>query len=627
MPGSELPGRAPRARRWPVVGGLLLLGLALVGGLTAARLARASRDLRAAQDLVESAATAIQDGRLADARSDLGVAQTLVLRTNNGLYTVSLQLVASVPAIGDNVESLRDSVGLAASVIGGGRQILEKAIPLESPRGRLEVSLSDGSIPLEAVSGVQREVTALAAQLPAEAPTARSRWVLSSVKTLHTAVYEEAASRRDQLDVLGHGLRLLQQLAGGDGPRRYLIAVANSAEMRGSGGMILNYGVLEGRDGVIDLTAFGRIDELALPGPVASELVPSDYLERWNGFDPLSRWRQANLSGDFTVVAPVLEAMYSASSGLPVDGVIQIDPAGLAALLDGVGPVLVPELGEVRGDNVVALTLNEAYIAFPDIEERSDVLGDVAEAALRRLVDGDIPSLRTLATRLAEAVDARHLLMHATSSGAQNELLSFGADGAYPDPTDGDVVALTAQNLAGNKLDYYLDTHLDITGTRKAGELGDLEARVTLSNTAPADVTRPRYIFGPFPGATTLPAGVLRSLVTLYLPTGTTLEDVGGDLPVEPVSSGTEDGRPYVAFIVDVPAGQARSLDLSLRLAPRPAGPYRLDLIPSPRVRPTTVRVEIGTGAGTVAGDVELDRRWQFADGEQPVAVSAPAFR
>ena len=604
----------------------LLVAAAL--GWAAVQLRATSGDLRRAQDLVESAVAAVEDGRLAAARSDLDEAERLVIGANTDLYTATgLQLVGWLPVARQNLASLRESVGLAATLIDGGRRILSASAPLEGADGHLEVSLSDGTIPLAAVTDAGREVSALAVQLPAAVPTGGPRFLLGQTRELRDAVHEEAVERRAQLDVLGRGLALLHEVAGGSGPRRYLIAVANTAEMRGSGGMILNYGVLEGRDGVIDLTEFGRIDEVLPPGPVPASLVPPDYLARWSGFDPLSRWRQANLAGDFTIVAPVLEALYESATGQPADGVIQIDPTGLAAILDGVGPVVVPELGQVTGDNVVDLTLNEAYVRFPGVEERSDVLGDVAEAAFRRLVDGEVPSLRTLAGRLAEAVDGRHLLVHAATGRTQGLLSSFGADGAYPSVDGTDAVALTAQNLAGNKLDYHLDTRLRLTGDRPAGQLGTVQAEITLTNTAPPGATAPQYIYGPGPTAVPLPAGVLRSLVTLYLPLGTELAEVTGDATVEPVSTGTEGGRPYAAFIVDVPAGQARTVALVLRVAPRPPGPYVLDVIPSPRVRPTQVEVDLRGGDAEIGGRVEADRRWRFTSGSPPAAVPAPVHR
>jgi len=452
--------------------------------------------------------------------------------------------------------------------------------------------------------------------------------LLPQVGELEDAVLDEALRRRDQLGVLQRGLRLVEEFSGGNGPRRYLLAVANTAEMRGSGGMILNYGVLEGRDGTIDLTEFGRVDELGLTGSVSDDLVPEDYLARWAGFDPLSRFRQATLAADFTVTAPVLEAMYTRASGLPVNGVIQIDPAGLAAVLEGVGPVLVPELGQVDETNVVALTMHEAYVRFPGVEERSDVLGDVAEAAFNRLVDGEIPSLRTLATRLAEAVDRRHVMLHSASPTVQREAAAFGADGSLPDVDDGDdVFALSVQNLAGNKLDYFLESSLELSGEIAGGEVGTIDARVTLTNQAPPGVTEPRYIYGPAIPGQSPPPGTIRSLVTLYVPLGTTLVDASEDRPIEPVTSGTEAGRPYVTFTLDLPASESRSVSLELRLPPRPDGERAVVFVPGPRIRPSDVDIEIDTGRSTIEGSVIATEVHRFAEGAEPVTVVPPAFR
>lgn len=606
---------------------MLVIALAL-GGAATVRLVGVAHDLRRAERLVDDASAAVTAGRLAEGSASLDEAERLLLQANESLRgSVELDLLGWLPGLHQNLQSLEDSVDVAATVIHGGTKVLDAAGPLQGPDGRLEVSMSAGAIPLDAVSAVQAEISVLTDQLLLVGDPPDPPLLVPQIRELRTAVHDEVVERRRQLGVLDRGLDLLAQVAGAEGPRRYLIAVANTAEMRGSGGMILNYGVLEGRDGTLDLTSFGRIDELALTEPVRDDLVPADYLARWTGFDPLLRWRQANLSGDFTVVAPVLEAMYTKATRLPVNGVIQVDPAGLAALLDGVGPVTVPELGEVRGDNVVALTLNEAYVRFPDVEQRSDVLGDVAEAAFRKLVDGEVPSLRTLGRRLAEAVDGRHIVMHATSQRTQADLAALGADGAYPTLDGPDAMALTVQNLSGTKLDYYLDSALELTGDRPAGELGSLTSTITLTNTAPADATTPRYIFGPLDAASPIAAGVARSLVTLYLPLGTSVEAVSGDATLEPVSTGVEAGRPYASFIVDVPAASARTVTLGLRLAPRPEGAYSLLLLPSPRVRPTSAVVDVDTEDGHLRGTVLLDRTWSFGPVADPAQVPAPVYR
>lgn len=606
----------------------VLLALLLVAGLGVAQLAGAANDLRKAEDLVDEAAAALEDGRLGDAEDALAAAQSKVLSANERVRTsLPLRMAGMIPVASTNLDILKDSIDVAADTIYGGSRILDASSPLEGPDGRLEVSLDEGAMPVEAVERAQVEIAALLTELAPLRDAPPSRWVAPPIRTLHDAVYEAAVERRDHLRVLSRGLSLLREIAGVDAPRRYVIAVANTAEMRGTGGMILNFGLLEGQDGAVDLTHFGRIDEFPLVTPLAETVVPADYLERWRGFDPLSRVRQANLAADFELVAPVLEEMFTSATRLPVNGVIQIDPQGLAAILEGVGPVDITGLGRVDASNVVPLTLNEAYIRFPDVDQRSDILGDVAEAALRKLVDGEFPSIRRLAEAIATAVDGRHIIVHANTEEAQREIAMFGADGSFPGLDDADAIGFTAQNLSGNKLDYYLDTHLALTGDLPDGDLGALQLAITLDNTAPAGATSPQYIFGPGPGPTAQPAGVLRSLVTVYLPFGTNLVGSAGDKLLEPVSTGTEGGRPYASFIVDVPASSTRRVELSFRTRPLPPGDQELLVMPSPRVRPTTVEVDVTTDSGPLVGEVSMDRTWRFASDREPVAVLAPAFR
>src|SRR5205814_9941533 len=106
---------------------------------------------------------------------------------------------------------------------------------------------------------------------------------------------------------------------GANGPRRYLLAVANPAEMRGAGGMILSYGVLTSNAGTFTLGDFGGIDDLLLTTPpdVSKLNLPADYLRRWNGREPTLLWRNTTLAPDFRFDAPTMEAMFTAKTGLP----------------------------------------------------------------------------------------------------------------------------------------------------------------------------------------------------------------------------------------------------------------------------------------------------------------------
>lgn len=613
--------RAAAAWRRPAVRGLLLLvvvGSGLVAALAAVSLARAAADLRSARDQLDQVQQLVEDGRIGEAEDRLDAAYAHAAAANSRLYgNPALDVVGGLPVASANLRSLRASTGDSLELIGAGRAILRAGRPLADESGRLEVSLRSGRLDAAGITAVRAQLVAAAAALPRRDDGDDSPWLLGPVRELHDEVVDETESRARQFRSVAQGLEIAEDLSGAHGPRRFLVAVANPAEMRGAGGMILSYGVIESRGGQVTVGEFGRIDELNLDEPVPTDGLglPEDLLARWEGFDLTQRWRNATAPADLTVMGPTLLAMYEQATGERADGVIQVDPVGLAALLEATGPVEVGELGTVDADNVVALTLNEAYVRYPDIDERSDVLADVAEAAFDRLLDGDIPSLRGLGEALLRTAEERHLAMWTRDPDAQAAVAAFGADATLPDPS-AEQVHLGVQNISGNKLDYYVDTALDLEGRRPAGEPGTVRATITIANTAPAGATSPRYVFGPFDASER--AGVYRGLVSLYLPRGTTLVDSGGDETATPAAVQAEDGRAVVSYTVAVPAEGRHVVELTLRLPPRGAGDYRLLAVPSARLRPTTLRVGLDLGDATLRAELPLTRAVALVPGEEP---------
>jgi hypothetical protein len=617
---------SPQARRTLRRALLGVVGLALLLGLLAGyRLVRAAQDLRAAQRLVTRAGEAIEAGEVRDGGDLLDRAADRLgsaARSLDGHLEVDALKV--VPVLGTNVRAVRRSISAATHLTIGGSAVLDAAAALQRPDGRLDVPLRDGQVPLGAVQEVQQAVADLHRTLEGDRDLLGSdRWLVGPVRDLHRRVADEVRSRRAQVDVLDHALGLLADLAGANGPRSYLIAVANSAEMRGSGGMVLSYGGLGGHDGTFVLSQFDRIDALRLDAPLQpSDVpgVPADYLRRWDGFDPLELWRNANLAADFRIDAPVLEAMTLAASGIRADGVVQIDPIGLAGLLRAVGPVEVPEVGMVDADGLVPLVLHDAYVRYEGIDRRSDVLKDVAQAAFQRLLTGQYDSLRALGTALAEAAQGRHLMLHAVDPAVEAHARALGADGSLPDLDGTPAVHLTVQNVSANKLDWFVDTAVGLSGDVARGTV---RAEVLVRNDAPAGVSEPKYIFGPFDGNQQV--GLYRGVVSLYLPRGATLVGVSGDQPRSAPIKVSEDRRPVVSWTVDLPAQASSHVVLDLRLPPgRTDGRYQLAVVPSARVRPTALRVDLAAPGGRIRAALDLDRTWRLRPGRDPEAVAGP---
>ena len=601
QPGPRAPGHRPRGasprrrsrrrrrRTWlrPLlygIGGLigLVLVVAVVSVVHALSIERRLGGLVPALTLAQSEA---ESGHLGAARAELASAESTLASANATLYdSPDFQLLNLLPVGRQNLEAVRAGVSMGLQMVIGGEQIFNAASPLETASGHLNIPLSAGQIPVATLQRVATAIGGVLTTLPSSPLPPTGSLVLGPVRVELGKVYAQAAARRAELVSVGDSVNLINEIAGANGDRRYLIAVANTAEMRGSGGMILSYGVLTSHAGKLTLGRFGPIDQLALTQP-AKVSLPRDFLAAYGGLAPTEQWREANIMSDFTKVGPVLDAMYTQATGLPVNGVIQIDPAGLGAILAGTGPITVPALGQVTAANVVPLTLNQAYVDFPNRSVRQDYLQQVARAAFTQLVSGHYPSLRPLGTALLQATAARHVLMYDTAGSAERDIAALGFDGSLPGPGV-DFAQLTLQNFGGDKMDYYLHSSLTITGRRPANADAALTATIDLHDTAPPN-GQPPYIFGPDNGDGD-PPGTYRGLVTLYLPFGSYLQGSQTDQTVgtKPVE-GTQNQITAVTYSVIIPPGGSSHAVLQVLLPPRAPGPEHFVFVPTPRINPT----------------------------------------
>ena len=179
---------------------------------------------------------------------------------------------------------------------------------------------------------------------------------------------------------------LAPAIFGGEGPRTYLLVVQNNAESRATGGFIGSYGLITAQDGKLDVGDLLRTttwNSTLRKLPDVTFNAPDDYRTRYTQFDPATTLQNVNLSPDFPSVAQVLMSLAPQAGLTKVDGVLAVDPEGLAALLQLTGPVDVAGWPTpITAENVVKVTLRDAYAAFAETPERADFLGDVAQVAV-----------------------------------------------------------------------------------------------------------------------------------------------------------------------------------------------------------------------------------------------------
>lgn len=591
MKGRKRVARRRRRRLprwlWSVV--LLVLGvvaiLAVVSVIGFLHAIRLQHKLNALPAVLQSVVANAEQGHLGAAQGQLAQAQSTLTSVNSSLYnSLDFQILNLLPGARQNVMAVKSAVHLGLEMVAGGEQILESATPL-SRGGQLAVPLVQGQIPVSTVQAVQAAVGDSAGTLADVPPPPGGTFLLGRVRTAVQRLFAEAYRREAELRSVSAGLRVVEDIAGANGDRRYLLAIANSAEMRGSGGMILSYGVMISHAGKVTLVHVGPIDEIKLSSPETSAAFPADFTKTYGGLAPTSDWREENLMSDFTIDAPVMEAMYQQATGQHVDGVIQVDSAGLAAVLAGVGPVATPELGTVDAANAVTVTLSTGYQLYPNRTARQDYTGEVAQAAFQRLTSGQFSSLKPLGAALVDASRQRHVLMYANDPTDETAIRTLGFEGSLPGPASA-FTQLTVQNFGGNKLDYYLVSSLRMDGQRPTQEGSRMTATIDLANAAPRGQTVPQAVFGPFLSGAQ--PGEYYGLVTLYLPAGSYLKSATTDSSVSsPPKMGSQNGVSTVTFTVSVAAGGRSHVVLDLYLPPTPSTVRHFEFVPSPRVHPT----------------------------------------
>ncbi|HEX6570072.1 MAG TPA: DUF4012 domain-containing protein [Acidimicrobiales bacterium] len=603
----------------------------LAGGTIVFMVAGAALGLLSVQGDVADGMRAIDNGMAAarDADDDLaaeelGHASRALSAADSTLSSWFVAPAKSLPVIGPNLDAV-SSLAAQASDVAAVTSLAANQADVDALRfvgGRLDPqAVADMEDPLLQVeSALQR--------LSDEVERARSPWLVSLVSTRIDRLSEQVDEALPEAENAILAVKLGPHLLGADGPQRYLVLFTTPVEARGRTGFPGNYAELYVEDGKLSMPVFGRISELE-QGGLGSERTltqPAELVARYSRFDVASTWRNLPMTPDFVSLAQAAAELYPQSGGQPIDGVLSVDPAGLAAIMRYTGPVEVAGLAEpLTADNAEDYLLFEQYVQFEeDNEERVQVLDDVARTTFDRLTSVDLPGPRALSEQLDPVVDGGHIQFVNLDAESLIGLQLTPVTGYFVPPDGNDTVTVTTANAGASKIDVFLHRReqYDVRWNPDTGQVtGTL--RVTLENTAPAEGW-PDYVIGNTVG---LPKGTNRSYVSIYSPFDLQGSRVGG----QPASlqAEVELGRNVYSTFVDIPPGG--SIDIELDLAGSLDGRrYELALPVQPFVTPDeiAVSVEVAGGGPVVSRQAEVESnvaRWSSTlDLPRTLTVSAP---
>lgn len=583
--------------------GRLLLGAAVVVpvaffGFSTLHLALAADDsadeLRAGRRFAEEGLRHLAEGDVAAARQQLSAASAAFAEAHDRLDTTWGRPAALVPVVAQHRR-----LGLDVTAIGRDG-VLDIGAELDGFDFD-DLGVVGGRFDLEALDSLAGRLDRIVAhvdELQLAVNEDRSEWLIDRIEQQLTDFELDLTRERERAELAQLAVEALPEMLGSEAARTYFLAFTTQSEARGLSGLMGNWAEVTVDDGRISVTGFGRSDDLDDAAPPGARRVtgPEEWIERYGEFGFVSGpgggvgtdpWKNIVMSPQLSTTGQVIAELYPQSGGREIDGVFFLDVDTLSLLLGFTGPVELEVLGrEVGPENVRQFLLRRQYDIL-EKTDRVDLLEDVSVQVVDRLLAGGLPPAIELIDVLGPQVEQRRLGAWLVRPEEQEVIERVGLSTDLPDPGPADALALTFNNFAGNKIDYYLRAELGyaVDIDSPSGRVQST-VRAELTNTAPAEGD-PRYVIGNLINA---PNGTNRTWVTVYSalpPVGVRLNgvDVGATF-------GTEAGYFTTSVIIENAAGGESTLEVDLE-GSLEADEYELALTLPPTVAPIPVELDV----------------------------------
>jgi hypothetical protein len=534
---------------------VLLFGLIVAGGAAVTWHARGQarlveRDLTAARDLLAQAG-GFKAGKLDQRMVLVDQAEAHTLTAQRRLGRWPLRQLGALPLLGRDVRVAGAVTASATGTVRATRQVVTALQPIQAgpPTGSSILRASDALLGLHRT--LSTDLERVRATRPLIAAGSRDRYLAAATGAAATA--ERA----------GQALKLAGGLYGPPGTARWFLAFQNPAELRGTGGLIGEYGILESSPSgprLVKVAPYEVLDDLTKTGVG----LPKQLAGRYQRFAVDRAWSAVNVPPDMPTVGHIVTGLYREATGNRIDGVIVADPLAVAQVLKAGGPIRVDGI-RLTAKNVARETLVRAYIRYADDNNaRKRFLHQTAretfDAFRRALGERPVELLQGLAT----AARGRHVQVYSGDPAGQRAIIGLGLGGSAAAPAGSDYLMTVGINAGGNKLDAFLRRTLDWRVRLAADGSARAIASLTLHNTVPR-TGMPRYIVGPYDGR--FRAGVNEQIQTLYVAGGYGFTRASLDGRRVGAEAQAELGGLALTQAVGVPAGRQAKLSYQLARA------------------------------------------------------------
>ena len=524
-----------------------------------------------------------------------------------------------LPWIGDDIGAVVPIARAAGWAASGGASLTRAAEAAGWGSANFSLVSADGAVDLQTIEEATPGLQEAAADLERASIELDGLSPAAFVPPLARAVQEAEAEldRQTRFAVdAGTLARVLPDLLGADGSKRYLLAFQNLSAPRGTGGFLGFVGTLEAVGGRLTLASLDPVSDVPTVAPVQ---VPAEVARRYGPFGISTTMWASNYAPDVPTSSRIAMAIWREAGRAPVDGVIWTDTIWMRDMLRASGSVLSTAWPDpITADNLVDVfhrqifeTANPASINAVQAQLGTDLFGAVLAGR---------PGPRNLASALSSGARTGHLALFAHDEVVQSSLEDLGAAGLFQ--LGENPLAVIWQDASASKAGYFAERTVASHVSLRPDGSSEVETSVTMLNEAPTGP--PSELLGEGDG---VPVGWWGVDAEIYLPT----DAVSPKVTATPRTlTGIDEayGHPLAdAFLFADPGGSStatvRYEDPDTAVEAGGIWTYRIELRPQPAIRPIVhaVEIELPEGAAVVGtprtaevGDGSI--RWEGAPTE-----------
>ena len=480
-------------RIWLGVGAGVVVGLFVVWLQVSIFTSLASLGVgaRSYQTSLQGVANQVSAGEFEAAKSDLKDAQAASTNIIDSAHGFNMTVLGLIPGINTAVNNWERLTGAVENITGSTGDMLTLFGDLSGKSGNGKI-FNDGAIDIAALKALPPRVKSIDLGISAtynNLESVQANGPLSGpLASVQTKALDTIAPIQDAMKALVDLAPQLPDALGANGPRRYLIAIGNQAEMRASGGAPLTLILVEFDQGRITIP---------IKGQTSTELFPPlNAPVKWWGpaknpfFDANPRFQPMVVTDthpNFLYSAREMAGAWQGGGYPVVDGVVTIDLTAIGSVLNAMGPIQSPEYGEVTGDKLGQILLIDAYAKYgqADALKRQAANQALIDQLLTKLLSGD--ELVSAAKAIAKTAPGRHFQVWMTKPEFQNIIVKSGAGGDVIAPTTGDWSAIYTQNGNQSKVDVFQERKVVVNAAIKPDGSAHITQDVIVTNATPKD--------------------------------------------------------------------------------------------------------------------------------------------